>query len=332
MTDLLVPKTSTTDINIAAVGTGLITSSFVHAVSRVPGIRVAAVYSRDPERAATKAAEYGVDWSTSSWPDLLASANVDAVYIASPNSEHRNQIAEALNAGKHVLVEKPAVLQASDWRFLVDRADAAGLVLLEAMRTRYDPGTLLVDSLLPQLGTIRTASFRYQKRSARYDDVLSGRAVNIFDPRLGGGALMDLGVYVLHAMLTFFGTPEDISCSLVKVAGKVDGAGTVLAHYENLVVDASFSKVTTSLLPSEIQGEQATMTIDHIASPRKVVITHSSGAQTTHTLADEQHALIGEVARFVELLTTGTDGLDADQRATYETLQLMDSIRNIVSA
>ena len=176
-----------------------------------------------------------------------------------------------------MLVEKPAVLRAAEWRDLVARSRRAGVVLLEAMRTAYDPGTSVVRSLLPELGVLRTAMLRYQKRSSRYDQVLAGERVNMFDPDLGGGALADLGVYCIHSMVSLFGAPDRITAAAVGVASGVDGAGSITAEYPGMLVDLAYSKITSTTLPSEVQGEDGTMIIDQIASPRVVQLIRRDG-------------------------------------------------------
>ncbi|MEV8358161.1 Gfo/Idh/MocA family oxidoreductase [Microbacterium sp. NPDC076895] len=315
-----------TPIRVAVIGTSVISASFAEAVAAATGIRIEAVYSRDADRAAEAATEFGADWSSDSLDEVLGSPLIDAVYIASPNSVHAEQVAAAITAGKHVLVEKPAVLTAQEWRDLVAQAQDAGVVLLEAMRTEYDPGTALVRSLLPQLGTLRLASLRYAKRSSRYDLVLAGERVNMFDPALGGGALADLGVYCLHAMVGYFGMLDRLSTAVVPVPSGVEGAGTITASYPGLIVDLSYSKISTTQLASEIQGEDATLVIDEIAAPRVVELTHRDGTVTRHEVPGDPHPLAGEIDRFVALIAAGEDP-SAEQLLTAQTLELIERAR-----
>lgn len=314
-----------TDIRVATIGTSVITSGLAAAVAETPGIRVEAVYSRDGARAAEKAGELGAAWSSDSLDDLLASPDIDAVYVASPNSAHAAQVARAIDAGKHVLVEKPAVVTADEWLALVARAQDAGVVLLEAMRTEYDPGMALVRSLLPEIGVLRTASLRYQKRSSRYDQVLAGERVNMFDPAFAGGAVNDLGVYCIHAMVTLFGIPDKISSASVPIASGVDGAGALLATYPGMVVDLAYSKITTTEAPSEIHGETGTLSIDDISAPRTVRLLRPGAAPVSHVVPPT-HAMRGEVERFVELITTGADA-SHDHALTEQTLRIVEEAR-----
>lgn len=314
---------SSPPIRVATIGTSRITAAFAEAVAAADGIRIDAVYSRELVRAEEWAARWGARLGSDSLDKILASPDIDAIYVASPNSIHAAQVSAAIGAGKHVLVEKPAVLTADAWRELVRDAETAGVVLLEAMRTEYDPGTSLVRSLLPELGVLRTASLRYQKRSSRYDQVLAGERVNMFDPELGGGALADLGVYCIHAMISLFGVPDRITAAAVPVASGVDGAGSITAVYRGMLVDLAYSKITTTALPSEIQGESATLVIDQIASPRVVDVTRHDGTTARHVVEHAAHPLDGEVRRFVELISTRAVAR-ADQSLTEQTLELME--------
>ncbi|KAA9089729.1 Gfo/Idh/MocA family protein [Microbacterium radiodurans] len=319
-------------IRIATVGTSVITEAFVGAAQRTPGIEVVAVSSRDGDRARAYADRLGVSGSFGSLDALLDSSEVDAVYIGSPNAAHREQVARSLAAGKHVLVEKPAVATAAEWNDLVAQSHASGRVLLEAMRTAYDPGIAAVRDELARLGVIRRASLHYQKRSSRYDDVLAGGTPNIFDPAMGGGALADLGVYAVHAAVLLFGEPVTISAARVEIATGVDGAGIALLGYPGMVVDVSFSKITSSVRPSEIQGEDATLEIDHLASPRRLRTIPRGADATERDVAGETEAgvdaLDAEVARFVELVSAGGVAAAAvDNARTAATLRTIERIR-----
>lgn len=313
-------------IRIATVGTSVITESFIGAVRRTPGIEVAAVTSRDIDRARAYADRMGVAGAFGDLASMLVDPAVDAVYVGSPNSVHRDQVAAAIDAGKHVLVEKPAVASAAEWGDLVTRARAAGVVLIEAMRTAYDPGLAAVRELVPSLGALRRASFHYSKRSSRYDAVLAGEVPNIFDPAMGGGALADLGVYGLHAAILLFGEPTRVTAAASPIRTGVEGAGVALLDYFDLVVDVAYSKITTSTRPSEIQGEEATLVIDHLASPRHLTRIDNGGEVTEHVIDGPVDVLDGEVARFVELVSGGGSP-DLDQERTAATLRTIERVR-----
>jgi predicted dehydrogenase len=314
-------------INVATIGSSIITEAFARAVAQVDGISLHTATSRDAERAAEIARRIGAPRAASDLDAVLADPAIDAVYVGSPNSVHAEQIRAALAAGVHVFVEKPAVSSEEEWVALTRAASQRGVVLMEGMRLAYDPGIGVVRDLLPTLGVLRRASLHYGKRSSRYDDVLAGRRVNIFDPEMGGGALADLGVYVVHAAVLLFGRPDTVQALDVPIASGADGAGVALLGYPGLVVDVSYSKITNAGRPSEIEGEDATLSIDDLVSPRRVVRRAVDGAREAVEIPDERHSLRGEVERFVALVEAGADAAAQDQERTRLTLETMARIR-----
>ncbi|WP_341728589.1 Gfo/Idh/MocA family oxidoreductase [Brooklawnia sp.] len=312
-------------IRIATIGTSAITYSFVDALAEVSTIELAGVYSRSRETARKAAAAFGAEQTWTDLDAMLASTDVDAVYVASPNGVHHEQALRAIRAGKHVLVEKPAVPTADQFSVLLDEAKDAGVVIFEGMRNAYDPGTAALRALLPKLGQIRRVSLAYSQRSARYDLVLTGRSVNIFDPKLAGGALYDIGVYCVSMLVDLFGVPQAVTASNVTVGSGVDGAGAVLASYPGMVADLSYSKITASDRPSEIQGELATVTFDRVAAPRELVVTYLDGKRDTERLDLSPANMRFEIERFGQLIEG--DDPAADQLRTLHTLETIDAIR-----
>ncbi|MDQ1138098.1 putative dehydrogenase [Microbacterium sp. SORGH_AS 1204] len=311
-------------IRFGIVGTSSISERFAGAVAQVAGVDVTRVSSRDARRARSFADRIGAPGVAVGLDELLVAPDVDAVYLASPNSAHAAQIASAVDAGIPVLVEKPAVLTAAEWDAAVAHARDHGVVLLEAMRTAYDPGLAAVRAALAELGPVRRVSLRYEKRSARYDEVLAGRQTNILDPEMGGGALRDLGVYPLHALVRLFGAPRAVQGVRVGIASGTDGLGSALATYDGFVADVAWSKITDTGLPSEIQGEEGSLLIDAIDAPRRLVVSPRDGAPRVITVPAGDNPMVGEVNRFVEAVA-GAD-IDEDQRVTATTLRLVDEL------
>lgn len=314
-------------IRIGIVGTSTISERLAGAVAEVDGIEVSRVASRDPRRAREFADAVGAPGIAVGLDDLLAAPDVDAVYLASPNALHAEQVRTAVDAGIPVLVEKPAVLTAADWDAAVAHARSRGVVLLEAMRTAYDPGLAAVRHALPRLGTLRRVSLRYEKRSARYDHVLAGEQTNIFDPALGGSALRDLGVYPLHALVRLFGAPRSIHGVRVGIASGTDGLGSALAAYDGFVADVAWSKITDTALPSELQGETASLSIDAIDAPRRLTITPRDAEPQVIDVVAAANPMVAEVERFRDAVL-GAD-VSADQDLTALTLRLVDDLLRV---
>ena len=309
-------------LRIATIGTSPITCDFVDVVTDNPDTAFVGTLSRNAERAQAFTAEHGGTCAFTSLDELVAANDVDAVYIASPNALHHDQALACIAGGKHVIVEKPFCSNAAEAQEVFDAAESAGGVALEAMRPLHDPAFHRCEDVLPHLGRIRRASLHIGSHSSRYDDILAGRRTNIFDCDMATGALMDMGVYTVEPMVEMFGVPTNIICAGALLDaetrelshGPIDGAGTILATFNDVLVELHFSKITHDLAASQIEAETATFTIDEIETPRHARVKHfgkaqRSSAKTGHPKTGDdveeldlpfcQNTMVYELADFV---------------------------------
>jgi predicted dehydrogenase len=221
--------------------------------------RVIAVASRSAERAQQFAAAHGVPRSYDSYELLVADPDVDVVYIAAPHTEHRRLALLAIAAGKHVLVEKPIGVSAAEAQDIADAARAAGVFAMEAMWSRFLPQTTIIARLLADgaLGDLRTASADFGF-PANPDPL--GRHLN---PDLGGGGLLDIGVYTIWFDTFALGDPVSIETTGELAATGVDADATVVLHYESGAVGLSSTSLTTeSPWEANIAGSLARLHVD----------------------------------------------------------------------
>ena len=178
----------------------------------IPAIRAAArselttVASRDGDKARTYAAEWDIPRALDSYEALLADRDVDVVYIALPNSLHVEWTVRALEAGKHVLCEKPLALTAADVNRVADAVRRTGCAAAEAFMYRHHPLTHTVAEIVKsgRLGPIRSYRGAFTFPLTRAGDVR-------FDPALGGGSLWDVGCYpVSYACYLADATPMEV--------------------------------------------------------------------------------------------------------------------------
>ena len=265
-------------IRFATIGTSAIAEHFLEALAATPSAEHAAVYSRDGERARAFADAYGAPLAFSELSDLVACPEVDAVYIASPNACHAEQALAAIRAGKHVLVEKSFASNEREAASVFDAAREAGVVAMEAMRNVHGPGFASVADALPKLGQIRLASFGFSKVTSRYQRLLAGERLNLFDPHLSGGALLDIGVYVVEPAIMLFGAPDSVvSASVTREIEpacegdeftRIDLAGSAVLAYGDACVTLSWGKLSNDMCSSQLQGELGTIVWDETAYPR----------------------------------------------------------------
>ena len=313
-------------ITIGSVGTSWITESFISAIAGVKNLSLSAVYSRDSQKAKAFAEKHHAEKYFSDMEAMAQDPSIDAIYIASPNFLHHTQTMQFLKAGKHVICEKPLASNYQEAKEMIETARENHVVLLEAMRTAYDPGLSVIRDNLHKLGKIRRVSFWYGKYSSKYDAFLSGKPQNIFSLECSAGALMDMGVYCVYPLVDLFGMPEKILADCVKLHNGIDGTGTVVMNYGEMLAEISYSKISDSRLVSEIQGEQGTMVIPEIASPSNLKIFYRNGKVEELYTRDCPNNMIYEAEMFVKAIL-GQEDMTYYQEKSLESLKLMDEIR-----
>ncbi|MGN6741693.1 MAG: Gfo/Idh/MocA family protein, partial [Amnibacterium sp.] len=196
------------ELRWGVLGPGEIAGDFVAALQRHTRQRVVAVGSRSTDRAASFAERYDVPHVHTGYEALVADPDVDIVYVATPHSEHTRNALLAIEAGKHVLIEKPVATTAANARRIFDAAAAAGVFAMEAMWTRFLPQTDVVAQLLGSgaLGELSLATADFAGGGATRDP-----SSRLLDPDQGGGALLDLGVYVAWWTQFALGTPQEVT-------------------------------------------------------------------------------------------------------------------------
>lgn len=207
------------------LGPGVIAADFTAALLKHTQQRVVAVASRSEDRAQVFARRFGTSRAYGSYEQLLADPEIDAIYIATPMSEHYAQTMLCIEAGKHVLVEKSFMRTAAEAVAVQERAAGSGVFVMEAMKTRYVPQMQIIENLLDDgvLGTVDSVS-------AGFGSVIPFRADNrLFNPALGGGVLLDIGVYPIsfaYAVLGPFATVQ--AAGTLAESGVDDSVSAVL--------------------------------------------------------------------------------------------------------
>jgi predicted dehydrogenase len=188
------------------VGLGNIARTFAADLALVPGARLQAVASRDLQKANSFAGQFGAARAYGSYNELFSDPEVEVVYIASPHSFHREHTRAALEAGKHVLCEKPMGINAGEVKELTGLAQEKGLFLMEALWSRFNPSIREVyqrvrDGELGPLSYLR-ADFAFPA----LDRAPEGRLLN---PALAGGSLLDIGIYPVFLAYLLLGVPRE---------------------------------------------------------------------------------------------------------------------------
>jgi len=307
------------EVRFGTVGTNFIVDEFLRVASSLPDFRLTAVYSRTAERAAAFVAKHTTAppaqplvATFTSLEALAACTDVDAVYIASPTSEHARQAMLLLRAGKHVLCEKPACSHAEELAEVLAVAREAGRAFMEAMRPLKTPQFAAVRAHLvafaEQGSPVRHFAGSFCQLSSRWPAYLRGERPNAFRPDLSNGALMDLGCYAIYSAVALLGVPDGVSYTPLMLPTGVDGAGTVVMTYaDTAIATLVISKMSHGWNYSELQTDAGTVRIGNLGDYDEVQL-HTKGSPPKllgpHGLAGHSN-MVYEVAGFVAMVQAG---------------------------
>src|SRR5580698_5312365 len=216
----------TEDLRWGILATGLIARLFTADLLRF-GHTVRAVGSRSRQTADRFAAEFGISKAHGSYEALFADPEVDIVYVATPHPLHAANAIAALEAGKHVLVEKPFTINAAEAQKVADVAERQGLLALEAMWTRFLPHMIRIREIVASgaLGDIRAVIADHTQ------DLPDDPKHRLNALELGGGALLDLGIYPISFVWNILGAPQSVQATArFKATGADAEVATVFRH------------------------------------------------------------------------------------------------------
>ena len=271
-------------MKLGMVGTGLIVGEQLQQMEHRPGYTVEAIAStpRSLPRARELAARHAIPACYDDFLEMIVDADIDTVYVGVPNALHLAVTRAALGAGKNVICEKPLAMGLEDAQDASDLARERGLFLWEAMNIPYLPNYETLRSLLPKVGEPKVAACSYIQRSRRYDAFRAGETPSVFDPARGGGALMDLGIYVIHYLAGLFGEPERVSYAANVVRG-VDTSGILTLDFGGLVATGVVAKDAEGPSRCLVEGTEGYLLQDSKPSSCGPITCHlRDGGETRH--------------------------------------------------
>lgn len=292
-------------LRFGIIGTNWITERFLQAAEETDQFKLTAVYSRTEDKGREFAAKYNNPKVYTDLIQMVSDDQVDAVYIASPNSLHKEQAILCMNHGKHVLCEKPMASNSVEIREMIEAAKKNKVLLMEGLKSTLMPNFRAVQENLYKIGQVRRYFSSYCQYSSRYDAFKQGTVLNAFKPEYSNGSLMDLGIYCLYPMVTLFGKPDSIKATAMMLSSGVDGEGSMVISYKDMDAVVMFSKITDSSLPTEIQGEFGNIIIDKINQPYEVKIVYRDGTTEDLTRSQTQESMYYETLEFIELVKSG---------------------------
>jgi len=315
-------------LRFGIIGTNFIVDKIIEASRLDERFELTAVYSRTQGQADLFAKKHTIPYTFTSLEEMAKSDLIDAVYIASPNALHARQSILFMQQGKHVLCEKPLASNEREVRLMIDAAKENNVVLMEAMKPTLTPNFRKVIDNIKRLGVIRRYFSCYCQYSSRYDKLKAGEVLNAFKPELSNGAVMDLGVYTIYPMVVLFGKPKKIDATGLLLSTGVDGQGAVNLEYDGMNATVLYSKIADSALPTEIQGEEATLTLDRINIISDVTLKYRNGEVRDLTVPENPNDYYHEIAEFIDLVEQGKkESVINSHENSLITIQIIDEIR-----
>ena len=315
--------------NFAILGAGAIARIMAQAVTAMKGeVNAYAVASRSLEKAEKFAAECGFEKAYGSYEEMLADPAVDLVYIAVPHSYHYETTMACLNAGKHVLCEKAFAVNEKQAREMTDLARSRGLLLTEAIWTRYQPARRMIDDLITG-GAIGTP----QVVSANLDYNITDKE-RLVRPELAGGALLDVGVYVLNFASMVMG--NDISrivASCVKYETGVDAKDNIFIEYKNGGMASLYASMTDDANRTGcISGPKGYIEVSNINNPQEIRLYEQDGNGSRllkkMPVPEQINGYEYEVRAALAAIEAGqTECADMPHEETLEIMRQMDECR-----
>ena len=258
-------------MKIGILGAGHIAQKTAPTMAALKEVECYAVASRSLEKAVTFAEKLGFQKAYGSYGEMLSDPEVELVYIATPHSHHYEHMLLCLEYGKPVLCEKAFTLNAAQARDIREKAARKGIFVAEAIWTRYMPSRHMINDVIASgiIGKVNTLT-------ANLSYAMAGKE-RIHNPALGGGTLLDIGVYGINFALMHFGTDiERVDSSVRMMNTGVDGMETITIHYR----DGRMAVLTHSCFAQSdrkgmIHGDKGYMVIENINNPQSIAVYDS---------------------------------------------------------
>lgn len=315
-------------LNLGILGSGMIVRELMEFL---PKLNFGKVYilGRETSRERTEQMvwKHRLTGSFYDYEKLLAS-DADVIYTALPNDLHYAFAKRALECGKHVIVEKPVSSNAEELEELIRLAGERGRMLFEAMNIHALPSYRAMKEDLAGLGSIRVVCLNYSQYSSRYDAFQKGTIHPVFDPEKAGGALMDINIYNVHALLGLFGAPKDASYH-ANIDRGIDTSGMLFCDYGTFKAVCIGAKDCRGPSLSVIQGDRGTIVIEKpVNQMTEYRIQYTDGREELRRFGQTEHRMYYEFAEFIRIIEKGD--LEACQRLLEQsriTAELMTGVR-----
>lgn len=310
-------------IKMAILGAGAIANKMAATITKMEQVEAYAIAARDLQRAEAFAKEYGFTKAYGSYEEMLADEAVDLVYVAVPHSHHYKMTKMCLEAGKNVLCEKAFTVNAEQAKDILALAESKKLLLTEAIWTRYMPSRKIIDDIIAsgEIGEVTslTANLGYELSEVK----------RIWDPKLAGGALLDVGVYLVNfARMVFGENMTSISSSAVFKDG-VDMIDSIVMTFDGGKVATMQSNVNAvQNRDGCIFGTKGYIEITNINNPEEIKVYNDAYREIkSYPIPTQITGYEYEVEACVHAIENGE--LECPQMPHAETIRVMEIMDDI---
>ncbi len=248
-------------MKIGVVGNGMIVGMFLRDAALVNDAEIISLCVRPHslEKGQKIAKEYNIPVVETDYDTFLKNPEMETVYVGISNLVHHEYAKKALEAGKHVILEKPFTVTSVEARELASVAKSKSLFIWEAFMIPYLPTYQTVKESVSKVGNVKLIQANFSKTSSRYKQYLNGEILPAFDLTLAGGALYDLNIYNLHFIISLFGKPKAAHYYPTKGYNGVDTSGIAVLEYETFNAVCCAAKDSDSPSGFVIQGDAGTL-------------------------------------------------------------------------
>lgn len=320
-------------MNIGIAGSGMIVPDFLEASKKVNEIKIKAICGREKSKEKLEKISEKHDIKTIyyDYSEMIKSNDIDTIYIAVTNNLHYKYAKEALEEGKNVILEKPFASNYNEAEELVKIAQEKKVYLFEAITNQYFPNYQKVKELIPKLGDIKIVELNYSQYSSRYDAFKKGEILPVFNPKMSGGALMDLNVYNIYFITGLFGKPLKVHY-YANIENNIDTSGILILEYETFKCSAIGAKDCKAQLSISIQGDNGYI---HSKDPANIfsefVCSENGNEEEVFTLNVEKERLFYELRTFVDMVKENDYDRNIEQmNHSLLVMKILDSARKQV--
>ena len=293
-------------MRIGIAGNGTIVPPFIESAKEA-GLTITAICGREKSIAKLNglAELYEIPSVFTDYSQMLASDEIDTVYVAVSNHMHYEYSYRAIIAGKNVICEKPFTSCLRQAEILRDMALKNHVYLFEAITNQYNPLYDRIREELPSLGELRIADLNFSQYSRRYDAFKDGDVLPVFDPAKAGGALMDINVYNVWFMVGLFGKPEKVHYQANIVNG-IDTSGVLVMHYGTFSAALVGAKDCSAPGKVLLQGDRGFLSTEGGASRyRRFSVRKNDGTVLDRSLSEEHSGMFYELRAFRVMVEEG---------------------------